>query len=575
MVLRNPLRPFGSFPYPSSQWFSPLDFKAEASGVRLVEQAFIECPALSRLARALSRLIDSSELGQLALKKALLSAFEGRLRALALRADPPESHGFGAIPLPASGHPLDSWLASGLGLSVRPAGLVDMMWHRIELLTLAIAVIVRAAWIGLRFGRLRVTPRVCRLLALNAWPESFWIAVAETLSEHAGYKPGDLLTEVNPLAKDTFATIPSFRPDALPVAIGPWLARAVLGSIKLAAAALFTGLRSANDPRVVEGAIQTLRLANQTLDARRLTGAVHFEICVDNMEYDPRHILIGALAPTARMVRLPRTEMDTPGVGLSYLGYDLFPSSGTYQFDSFGHTWKKGARAMAVGPIQNDRRLRSPVHVASEYSAAIEAELSRGRQMIVLFGPSNIAGIWPLFLRQLDAVLDAVSHRDDWFIVVKPKGTDYFCAEVKKIPDLDRKLRSQRVICLRYPIPGQEVCSIGYLMGKMTLGVSLGGSVMTEALCHNRVFMVFYPVSGETPLRRKLRDLGLLHITEGAFRAALDAFMADRHEKKLPFDWFRERFDPFGDDRALDRFAAALCLRSGQAEAPPAIHAAL
>ena len=196
--------------------------------------------------------------------------------------------------------------------------------------------------------------------------------------------------------------------------------------------------------------------------------------------------------------------------------------------------------------------------------------------MVVVFGPSDVPGIWPFFLRQLGIVLDAAARSNDWFVVVKPKGSDRLYAEAEKYPDLARRMQNEHAIFVRYPIPGREVCSTGYLMDKMTLGVSLGGSVMAEALCRNRAVMAFYPVSGETPLRQKLLELGLLHTTEGSFQAALNAFMADPAVKIkiLPFAWFKERFDPFGDARVLDRFAAALYPTPSDAAMPPAKRAA-
>jgi hypothetical protein len=574
MPPRNPLRPFPPFPHAPGQWYSPLDAKAEAMGAPLVERAFAECPVLPRLARAIGQLIGDEACGMLALKKSLHWMFEGRLRTLALRTDPPEAHGLGAVPVPPGKHPLDSWLAGGLGLSVRPAGWAERLWHRIELVALAVSLVGRTAWIGLRFGKRRVVPRACRLLALNAAFEPRWAVVAEALAEHAGFRPGDLLAEGDRRAPGQPAGLPIVLPATLPVAIGPWLRDAVLGSARLAMTALASGFGDAGDARAVEAANQALRLANRALDMRRLVGAVRSEVYGDNTEQDTRHILIGALAPRARVVRLPHSDIDTYGVALSYLGYDVFFSSGTYQFDSFGRTWLRSAHAVGTGPLHEDRRLRTFIRTEPEYSDAIEAELAKGRRMVVLFGPSAVVGIWPPLRRAADVVLDAVGRRDDWFLVVKPKRSNRLYEETAHDPDLARRLRHERVICVRYPDSCREVCPARYLMDKMTLGIALGGSTITEGLCRSRVMMAYYPVIGETPLRRKLLELGLLHATEESFRNTLNATMDNPDKMALPFAWFRERFDPFGNDRALDRFAEALYPHTGAAETPSAVRVA-
>lgn len=600
MILRNPLRPFPKFPGAPGQWYSPLDFRADAAGVPLVERAFADCAALRSLAGALGQLVGDDERGQLAMKKMLHAAFEDRLRALAVAADPPESYGLGPLDLPPTRHPLDTSLAGELGITVSRASWNDRLWHRVELTALAAAVVGRAVWIWIRFGKFRVNPRVCRLLALNAWPESRWVAIADALARNAYFAANEMLAEVNATThqgltipqtvssssaqaaptstlvnriwrnwKSTrvtlrrFENIPTIFPPELPVSVWSWLRDAIVGSARLAVRALVVGFGGGGDARVVEGAIQALRVANRALDARRLTSAVRFDTCVDNMEYDPRHILIGALAPTAKIVRLPHSEMDTPGVGLSYLGYDLFLSGGTYQADTFGHTWRNGTQASAVGILQNHNE---PVHVSLDYQATIAAELNKGRKLAVVFGPSGVESVWPPFLELLDIILDIFEGRKDWLVVVKPKGSDKLYEEADRNPALARKLRDGHVMCMRYPHPGREVYPAVRLIEQMELGICSGGTVLLEALCRNRMVMAYFPVVGETPLNRHLIDLGILHTTRESFCATMQTFVDGPRTQAIPFVWFRERFDPFGDDRTFDRIAEILYPRYKPAE---------
>ena len=152
-------------------------------------------------------------------------------------------------------------------------------WHFAELISVSCGVVVRAIAIAIRFGKWRFDPIRCRFLALNATIEKRWMAIFEALKKHAGYRDGDFMAEVGIASGQKFSKIPAVDPDQLPVAVSSWLRDAVLGSLQLAIRVLFVGLRNANNSIVIETAIQTVRIANRALDARRLTSAIHFEYC--------------------------------------------------------------------------------------------------------------------------------------------------------------------------------------------------------------------------------------------------------------------------------------------------------
>jgi len=559
-AMRSPLRPFSRHSYPPGQWFSPLDAKAEAAGVPVVEKAFAETPALFDLSLALGRLLNYDfERSQLALKKSLHSIFESRLRTVALKADPPENHGLSPISIPADKHPLDSWLAKGIGLTVFDVGRSERLWHLIELFSLCISLVARATWIGLKFGRTNIIPRICRLFVANDSDEIRWTAINDSLVKMAGFKHGDLLMGSLSSMSPRYETLSSVRIDDCSIPIWPWLKSAIWGSVRLVVAVVTITLKNRNSVIAVEGAIQTTRLSNQVLNLRRLTAGVQIESYIDNIEYDPRHILIKALAPNIKTFRLPHSEMDMPGVGLSYLNYDTFISSGGYQTEAYGNTWYKGTRSVSVGPLNNDWRICQSSSVHPEYREVIESAANSGQRIIVAFGPSS-SGInsWHPFLRLLDIALEAVTAHEGWLLVVKPKRKNDLYVEADKTPGMTSRLMDRRVLCLRYRNPGQEVCSAGYLIDKMTLGLTPMGSVVTESLCKNRMSMVFSPVRGETPLQQKLVDSGLFHLTETSFRNALNAFMTNPVNKPEFFKWFRDRFDPFGDDQAINRLVCTL-----------------
>jgi len=551
-VLRNPLHPFPRFPHPAGQAFTPLDVKAEAVSVETVEDLFAEKPKLRTLVAGFGVLLGDAERGRLAIKKALNNVFEGRLRTLALRADSPENHGIGHVSLPAGSHPVDLWIAAKLEIAVAASNPTDRYWHLAELFSLAIAVVVRAALIGFQFGRFSVTPRRCRLLVLNAWPEARWLTIFGAFRDHADFKDGDLVAEVNLTGSRDFEIIPTVNPAELPVLLSSWFREAVWGSALMAFRAVVVGTIGSKDARVVEAAIQTLRVTNHLLDARRLTRAVSYDVCVDNVEYGTRHILVAALGH-GYMARWPHSAaMDNSGVMMSYLGYDLYLDGGEHQYQSHRHTWLHSARCVAVGMLQNDQHFIGTANVREDLRQAIEARVNRGQRMVILFGPSDLAPLWPPFRELALTAIKYISRRDDCFLVVKPKFNNVLYTHV---PELDA---CENVVSICYDPSGEEICPTGYLIKKSDLTLVLAGSPIFESLTQGRACFAAYPAIQETPLRKMLVSCGVLYENPQDLGKAMKRYLDDPHSFQIPFDWFRENLDPFADDRALERTVNAL-----------------
>jgi len=232
----------------------------------------------------------------------------------------------------------------------------------------------------------------------------------------------------------------------------------------------------------------------------------------------------------------------------------LYLSGGTYQHSAYGHTWLKSSRAVAVGMLQMDKRIRSNDIIRPDIHAKIESRLNAGKRMAVLFGPSDLEPIWARFVEFAIELFETLSGREEWFVVVKPKSSN---TAYQHLPDLDKY---PNVICVRYDSPGAEVCSSGYLISKSDLILTTPGSVTIEALTQQRLCFSFFPVLQFTTLWNTLQDGGLAFQTKEEMGGGISEYMRSGNTSAAPlFQWISNEFDPFRDDQALRRVVAALC----------------
>jgi hypothetical protein len=156
----------------------------------------------------------------------------------------------------------------------------------------------------------------------------------------------------------------------------------------------------------------------------------------------------------------------------------------------------------------------------------------------------------------------AIGEREDWMVLLKPKGPKgshhVLYDWMKEDTGLRDWIDEERIVAVRYSAPDVEVCPAGWLLGRMTLGVCLGGSIQAEALVRGVPVFCFRPVSQDTTYVRKLAECGLLHENADGFEAALRRYIEAPQAFEIPYEWFRQRFDPYSDDRALERVAEVL-----------------
>ena len=536
--------------------YSKLDALAESSGATIIDQFFRDHSSLRRLAMTLSCILKDEERGDLALRKNIHWMVEARLRTLALRADPPTEHGPLSLWVPRGDHPIDPYIIGALGLTCSQISFRYKLMHFIEVFTIAFALSIRTLWVGVTDCRKYAGRQKCKIIAANAGTEERWLALLDALSNH-GFAPSkEFLAEIDHTTEKNFQTLKVIDRRNYHISLRSWLHFLLPASTRIVFSALKSVVISPHKPLVREAAIQLMRAGNRLIEVARFLDSVEFSVYIDNQEYDTRHILIAALKPLgARVVRLPHSDMDTPGVGLSYLGYDQFFASGNYQSEAYDHTWGRSVMSIATGPLQYDSRYRTFTNKKNKYSDFIETAVQRQDCIVVVFGPSDSKRSWTLLCDQLSCLIDPLERAKQWTVIVKPKPGTPLSRELKKDPRLSGWLTDQRVICLEYPSNSNEIYSSTYLMEIMSFGLTLPGSVQTEALSRGRPVVAYSPVIAETPLNRHLKDLGLLHHKLDDLSGKFEQLIHNTQSRFVDYSWFRTAFDPFGDDQALKRLA--------------------
>lgn len=551
-----------AFPYPPGQLYSPTEALAEKLGVRLVEYL------LSRSAKPNRRLLESFEafvkdpgLSRLALRKSLHRTVEERLRTLALRADPPETHGHDATPVPSDVHALDGLAAEWLrknGVDVAAAPTCMTVSYAIRVVALAATIAARAFGV-LRAGRLgKVTPVKYRLLILNASREDAWLSVITALGGRLSLTVEDCVVECKANWRRNFKTLSVIDPTSLPVPLITWLTAEAIPMARLMIAVSLTAVRSTRAPESLVLCESIARLAGLVVEARRLASNIRFEFCFDDQEYSAKHIVMAAVFRPlgGRLVRWPHSEMDTFGSSLSFLGYDLFLSAGPYQERFFGQTWDRSGRAASVGYIQHDSRFVS-APVRTPEMASIRSRIAAGERLIVVFGPSSIPGIFGLFRIMLRSLADCLHSREGWFVVIKPKGKDDLYSAVSSDPQVASFLHDQRVMPIHYSDREKEPSSSGFLIENMDFCLTYAGTPMIESLAAGKRALALSPIGLETPFRRWLAKSGLLHENEASLSAAISSLLDNPEPPPLELAWFREFFG-FSGGEALERVSEAL-----------------
>lgn len=565
---RRLLYPFPGFPWPTGSLASKLDAVAERAGLGTVEDVFRDNPAMDRIVRAMTRFLDDPD-AVLVLKKSFHIALENRLRLIAVRADPPENNRLAPIDLPAADHPLDILAYEILQRTLQPiplrkpnVGIGSRARHLMSVVFEGGAVLSVALSTLVRYGKRHIEPRAFRVGSPDMQGEGYWAAVVRAL-EHEGLMGDDALVFIDESHAGFYPGngLELVCPATLPVARRRWCFDAVLPAFRLFGSVFWTALRFAAVPQIVEAARASLFEARKGLAIWRITHNFHFRFYIDIAEYTATHIVKRIIFSKVgtRMVRWPFCVIDGPGAILSYLCYDLFLGTGPYELN-YSKTWSSRFSHHAVGFFKNDRHFGLESSPASEIEERVSEHISKGGRVAVWFGPSALPGLEPMVCASLEAMIRVLGNRENWLLIVKTKS--YKNYELQRqlfttLPGIAEMEAKGSVLIVRYLAPRDEICPAGWLIRKMDFGVGIG-TVQQESLTQGKPGFSYFPVIQDTPCQRKLIEAGLAHDDPEGLKRALEKWVANPGGFAIPFDWFRENFDPFADDRALSRIAHIL-----------------
>jgi hypothetical protein len=538
---------------------------AERIGVHAVEAFFRESRLACAVARALMRFFGDQEAVR-SLKKGYHVSYEYRLRTLALRAEGARLDEWNDIPIVPDWHPLDRHAARDLEAVVTGVAAPAFAVHvALTVCQFAIALYqafkllrVALSWL-LRYGVARCAPVRCRVASPNFWNADRLGGLKEA-SNDLGIDLVDHLVFVMECAdcQDVRGVFRTLDPDNLPVPRGRWIRRVVAPAIRLVAELVPLSLLALRDTRCLELVVESLRQARYGLHVWRIAFNVSFESYLDITEYRAQHNIKAIVFQKfgGRLVRVPHSQMDSPGSVLSYLGYHVFLSGGDYQRETYGHSWSPRVRCLSVGLFQKDRRMSRSVDLS--IAAAVEERLREGRRLAVFFSSGLVVGRAAV-LDALAALRSAVSETDSWVVVIKPKGMREAMYDwMESDPRLAHWLHSPCVVAVHYDRPDIERCPVGWLIDRMDFGVCLGGSVQVEALTSGIPVFAHQLVWQDTPYTRALVEYGFLHADGKSLERALCQYVSDPGSFKIHFDRFQQWFDPFGDDQAWVRIAGVL-----------------
>lgn len=566
-LIRRAAHPFHFEDLVPGQEYSALEIATGRASLDRVETLFAQGGDVDRVVVAHQAFFDDAD-AERALKKGLHVTLEGRYRIAARLLDKPEAYGFDGFSLPQPDSPLDELVAedrtfprSGQKRLTVAVPFRNRLRHFVSaLLWLAVFIGSTTATL-LRHGRSQVSRPKCWLISPPFWPGSRWNAFERAFVE-AGAAPGETIAFVVETEEDAgFSPGPyrkyHLRQLALPWS--EWLRKVLLPGLSLAARVVSVLLRHPGDAFIVELCRETMLQATQSLRAWHTAMSLDFRFCLDIYEYSAAHAVKAMVFRRfgAGIARLPHSQMDSDSSALSFLSYDLVMLSGKYLDATYGSSWNPKRIFVAVGQMQADDRLRQQPP-DNRYRDRIEEACRSGRKIAAFFGSSTVHGMHSVCLDSLSAVERLLAGKDDWLLVVKPKGQDIIYEYMKRDPRFQERAEYVETVSIHYDRLGDEPCPVGWLIDKMDVGFGVPASTQIEALTHGKPFVSYHPLPGETLLQHRLHDIGLRHATIDGFERAAAMHIAREPAPAIDYDWFRENFDPFNDGRALSRIAAAL-----------------
>lgn len=553
------------------QTYSPLDSAVQVHSTESVEAFFAASTGATHVGDAFSNFLKDPE-ALTALKKSYLAQFEARARIMSLNSDPPEKYGFGPIEVPVATHPLDNvvrkfveGIAAGVQIVSRPPNAIRSAVRML----LAGLMYTAAFWARISFLLIfrggASTPLRSTVAAPDIAPMSDFSVIDDALREQGVPARGTfhmvVVCERGLLEACSDGPIPVVDPKKTRVPRIEWLLEALLPGLVLFPRLMMISVRHIADVRIGVLALMAMKQACDTLALRQVAHAVRCRGYLDWVEYNELHILRDILLRRfgGGVIRWPHSSLYAPGVFTSYLGYSTFYSNGPYPADNFSETWSPHTEKHAVGYLQFDRRYQDVNRVAPEYRNVIEDKIAAGKRVIGYFASSTVQGLPEIELQALVALHAALEKSSDWFLVIKPKSHNkqHIFQMLRDDPRTSSWCDDENVLMIHYPDSGEQVCSAGWLAEKMFMGAGLLGSISAEAFSRQRAFYSYYPVFDLTDHSQRLLDLGYLHLDLDSYESAIVSALATPPQN-IYDRWYFDNFDPFRDNKALERVASRL-----------------
>jgi hypothetical protein len=568
-MIKKLLYPFELFSCGPGQIFSPLDAIAEQGGVKIVEEFFRNCAAAKQTSRAFQLFLDDDE-AERALKKGYHAIFEKRLRNRALVHDSAEKNYFDPVKVSRRPQPLDIHAEnelrhlSGRKLPPLTISTIDKLRHFLAVFLWGLVLLGSLIAIPVVHGMGRGKQYKCKVALPNQGSNSVLEYLRGGAKKYGLWKPNTIITVLeNPIHVPPLEDIPTIHPRQLKVPPKYWL-QTMVPAVTIMCIHLYTLLFiNFRDPRITTLIGECFHLAVLALKLIPIAANMKVDSYLDSAEYNPIHNIKGILFRrfgTGALVRLPHSQIDTRGSSLSFLGYDVFYSSGPYQYDEYGDTWSPRTQKFITGAFRNDDYFMSTETIAPNIQEVVDRALKGGKKIIALFGTSSVEGLKGPTNDVLQVLLELVLQRDDIFLLVKPKGKgrdDWMGPLLRSFGYYSGHLDG-KVYVVDYSETDIEICPSGWVVRKMSFGVSFGGSIAIEALSAGKTSLLYYPVSKRTRYEKELSRRGMIFSTVSDFETGLHALLDKVQLPKSDYAWFQEQFDPYGDDQALARFLSAI-----------------
>lgn len=554
---------------------SPLDAEIERSGVSLVDAYFAQSDVAKKVSAAFTTFMGDVEANRV-LKKAMHISFEQSMRGAGIELDPPDNHGFGQVSPLVDRHPMTAALLRGASLttkdvsaSVESSTSTQKLWG--ALLSWTLVLPVAALFTTLRYGRFSVTPRRAVIASPNFWETDFWETLRDIIIARGEWQE-DTLLFVNERPEEMPAWAERIELNDCHVPVLYWISHVVGPSVVLSMKAIWTAMQSKNDARDLECVIRGLNLAASSFHGHRISLNVKARYYLDIADYSTQHGLKASFFRRVGMqlFRWPFAQIEAPGTPLSYLDYDIFANAGPYQAETYRDTWRSGMKTLSVGQLRNDQRIAEGVRLQADIATKIQDQINVGKKLVVIFAGNDDAGFLQAGIDMYKTVIPMVADVDPWFVVIKPKKRETPKGAFQQAlsnPEVGRAAAANNVMVLPHDGTYLEVCTSGWLIEKMTFGITMPGSVHLEALARDKPAIAYFPISQETPLRQWLKSESLLHDSLDGLRSEVAKQLDSKTTTAYDFEPVKRWCDPFADRQALDRLVDLLMSHESETSA--------